>query len=601
MSFFIAVSVSAHDAAPDYRAWQNKDLLDEATQVRSTDIELSATLLEILKNRSLSEQEKAHYDHLQAYRLILEGKYQDSLEAYQKLKKSDDVNIRLQALSYIMNLHLLQRDHQLAVDQLNDILGLLPHPQIEPELYTKTLMGIGYFHNQLGAHKQALEYLGRLTNRHLTERQQCLVFSHKLSALIGLNSTSPDDVLYHSTMNFCKDIGETIIVEGVMADMAELQVREGNYAWVIDNLAPRLSSVEKGNYPMNKAEFYAHLAVSFYHTGDTERAWEFSVKAMEYASQFRVNHGLYEASKVATKLARSKGTPEQVYVYMADQLERQHNHYLQQRAQESVRKHLEFELDKNKQLITELSDHLAKQHSQLKIVNREIDALSQQNLISIGYIALGGIVIAGLMLSVFGIRSSRNALLDKLQLDPLTKVFHRANLLKHFSIKWQELQQQQHNATLLCLQLDQLSEINYRSGHTLTDWLIERTTEILQDNAPHGALIGRYKGDMLVMLLPNTNMHTLMLLHSKIIKTIDTLNPRMFLTYRFPYHTTSMLVDLSERKETIYSLLASCEARMQVDCHKDGHKLIVDGNSDASDNSVKVDAKAPGIGEVSST
>ncbi|WP_394174229.1 tetratricopeptide repeat-containing diguanylate cyclase [Thalassotalea litorea] len=577
----------------DYQSWTTAELLTSAENYRSTNIKLSQTLLDILELRALDSSEQAQYEFLRAYHLILIGNYQASLKAFIEQSKHNDVNVRLQAFSYILNLHLLERDYQQAFLQLDRILALLPHPDIEPRLYTKTLMGIGYFHNKLGAYRQALEYLGQLTNRHLTSRQQCLVFAHKLDALIGLNQTSPDDILYHATVAHCRNISEHIIVEGVLADMAQLQLRKGNYTWVINTLEPQLSQVEKHDYPMNMAEFYAHLAVSYYHTDNHHKAWFYGTKAMSYSPSLKINPSLYQTAKIMALLAKSFGTPEQTYTYLADALERQKNSFIQKRAQESVRKNLEFELEKNKALFAELSRLLAKQKSQLRIVNQEINTLDNQNLVSLGYIALAIIIVLGLGMSVFGIRKSRNALRAKLQLDPLTQVYDRSHLVKIFSAKWQVIQsQEQQTACLFCLQLNQLSDINYRNGHNLADWLIEKTAQILRNNAPHTSLIGRYKGSMLVMLLPSTDMHRLLQIHSRIIAQIDALNPSIFLTYKFPYHTTSMLVDLAGRKENMYGLLADCESKMRLQKAINGHKLIVEDspNKDVSATQVAVDA-----------
>ncbi|WP_171022262.1 GGDEF domain-containing protein [Thalassotalea litorea] len=580
-------AITADSGNDNYSQWTTEDLLRNAEQYRSTDIELSKALLDILALRSLDNQQHAQYSYLRAYHLILIGEYQQSLTAFTQLSASKNVNTRLQALSYILNLHLLERNYQQAFSQLDSILTLLSHPDIEPKLYTKTLMGIGYFYNKLGAYRQALDYLGRLTNRPLTKRQQCLVFAHKLDALIGLDQTSPQDVLYHSTLNFCTSIGENIIVEGVIADMALLQIREANYSWVIETLESRLASVEQNNYPMNMAEFYAHLAVSYYRMENAQKAWFYGTKAMSYSESFKINSSLHQASKIMAELAKSQGTPEQAYIYLADKLERQQTHFIQQRAQEGVRQNLEFELEKNKQLFTDLSIHLAKQNSQIRIVNQEIDTLNKQNLISLGYIGLGIFVVLGLGLSVFGTRKSKEAILKKSQLDDLTQVYDRAHLLKHFSSKWKDIQSMdEQKACLFCLQLDQLSEINYRNGHNLADWLIEKTSQILRNNAPHSSLIGRYKGSMLVMLLPATDMHRLLQIQGRVIEQIERLNPSIFLTYKFPYHSTSMLVNLQGRKQNIYALLAHCQAKMAVKTQTKGHKLIIDDVTHQQDNEI---------------
>ncbi|TKB47698.1 tetratricopeptide repeat-containing diguanylate cyclase [Thalassotalea mangrovi] len=577
-----------------FNNWTTTALLDKANEVRSTDIELSKTLLALLQQRSLDESQQAKLAYLQAYRLIMEGNYQESLRRFQVLAEHHDINVRLQALSYKLSLYLLDRDYPHAVNLLADILELLPHPQIEPQLYTKTIMGIGFFHNQLGAYQKALNYFERLNNRHLTERQQCLVSAHKVDSLVGLKKISVDDILYQATLTYCQQINENIITEGVIAEMAQFQVELGNYNWVIDTLLPRLGSIEARNYPMNSVDAYGLLAVSFYHVQDYDNAWLYGTKAMSYSKDFKLSESLHAAAGIMASMAKTHGSPEQAYLYQIDYLQRQQRQYAQTRAREVVRQQLNFELQNHKKLFAELNSHLSKQYSTLHTTNREIADVSEQNRFGMLYIVICILIAAGLALSVFGIRWSRRVVTKQLQLDPLTQVYHRPNTLEYFSRRWLRIQQRGQSATLFCLQLDQLTDINYRNGHTIGDWLIEKAAQVIKENAPHQSLIGRYKGNMFVMLMPNTSMHSLLQIQGRVIQQLNRLQPSIFLTYKLSYQTTSLLMNLDYQKDSMHNILARCEWMMADKANVDGHKLIVeDGNS-----MIANDAKATATTEI---
>ncbi len=104
--------------------------------------------------------------------------------------------------------------------------------------------------------------------------------------------------------------------------------------------------------------------------------------------------------------------------------------------------------------------------------------------------------------------SDRNARLERLtQRDPLTGARNRLKLSSDLQHQLNQCAQSGLPLSLIMLDLVQLRQINLQHGHTIGDLVISEACQLIRDNLPANAQLGRWSGSKFLILLPEQEEH----------------------------------------------------------------------------------------------
>ena len=88
--------------------------------------------------------------------------------------------------------------------------------------------------------------------------------------------------------------------------------------------------------------------------------------------------------------------------------------------------------------------------------------------------------------------------------DPLTKLYTRGKIISMLETECSKCKQDNAPVSVIMLDVDDLKFINDCFGHHAGDSVLEEVGRVLTENAGRANFLGRYGGDELIVVLPNT-------------------------------------------------------------------------------------------------
>jgi len=101
--------------------------------------------------------------------------------------------------------------------------------------------------------------------------------------------------------------------------------------------------------------------------------------------------------------------------------------------------------------------------------------------------------------------------------DPLTELFNRRHMLSCLDRELERGQKEQHNVTVLLLDLDGFKRVNDRLGHAEGDAALRRVGRALRETARVTDSVGRFGGDEFIVILPGTGKESALLLAERML------------------------------------------------------------------------------------
>ena len=118
--------------------------------------------------------------------------------------------------------------------------------------------------------------------------------------------------------------------------------------------------------------------------------------------------------------------------------------------------------------------------------------------------------------------SDRNARLERLsQRDPLTGAYSRLKMSSDLQHLLNNDQEKPEPFALLMLDVLELRNINLQHGHTIGDLVLSEACQIIQENLPQQARLGRWDGDQFLVLLPEHDQHQAETLLDGLIRRLE--------------------------------------------------------------------------------
>jgi len=142
----------------------------------------------------------------------------------------------------------------------------------------------------------------------------------------------------------------------------------------------------------------------------------------------------------------------------------------------------------------------------------EMDALHKSgNLfpveISLSATPVEGEWFAQAIVRSIGRRKENEAEMQRLiTTDALTGIFNRKSMFEHGNREISRALRYGHHLSLVLFDIDQLKEINEKSGHYAGDQVIQVLAEFIKKNCRYSDIAGRLSGEELLILLPETDV-----------------------------------------------------------------------------------------------
>ncbi|MCD8510092.1 MAG: GGDEF domain-containing protein [Bacillus sp. (in: Bacteria)] len=94
---------------------------------------------------------------------------------------------------------------------------------------------------------------------------------------------------------------------------------------------------------------------------------------------------------------------------------------------------------------------------------------------------------------------------ELVHVDDLTKLYNRNYFIKRLQDAFQRTADFQADLSFIMIDIDDFRHVNNKFGHGEGDRVLEKTAKTIQQSVRSGDIVGRYGGEELIVVLPNTN------------------------------------------------------------------------------------------------
>lgn len=113
-------------------------------------------------------------------------------------------------------------------------------------------------------------------------------------------------------------------------------------------------------------------------------------------------------------------------------------------------------------------------------------------------------------------------------MDGLTQVFSRRHLLERFEEELKRSRKFKHNFSFLMVDIDKFKNFNDKYGHLVGDAILREVSKSVKDNVRQIDFVGRYGGEELSIVLPETDKEQALLAAERIRQAIEAKNIKVY-------------------------------------------------------------------------
>ena len=207
----------------------------------------------------------------------------------------------------------------------------------------------------------------------------------------------------------------------------------------------------------------------------------------------------------------------------------------------------------------------------------------EENLLGMLWIWGEGITRSDLaIMSIFGkqigISLERARLFQEVQslalTDPLTDLHNRRSLFELSRMEFSRAKRLNRPISCMMLDLDHFKQINDNYGHQMGDYVLQEFAQRCKNSVREIDLIGRYGGEELVIILPETDLQTALQIAER------TRNAIAEIPIKFPDQEISVTVSIGvatkdENTEYLETLIARADQAMYIAKHKGRNRVAI--------------------------
>lgn len=169
----------------------------------------------------------------------------------------------------------------------------------------------------------------------------------------------------------------------------------------------------------------------------------------------------------------------------------------------------------------------------------------------------------GLALQTWRIKQLRHSLAEEQLHDPLTGLYQRPHLFALSEREVNRAQRSQHKMAVLIADMDHCADINAKFGLKAGDMALKRLAECALSSVRDFDLVGRYSGEEIALVLPDTDFKGAMVVAERLRKLVKKLPIQLEDQQEFYISITIGLAALSTESESLEDILVAADSALQ--------------------------------------
>jgi diguanylate cyclase (GGDEF)-like protein len=142
-------------------------------------------------------------------------------------------------------------------------------------------------------------------------------------------------------------------------------------------------------------------------------------------------------------------------------------------------------------------------------------------LILAAFILLAGVIYYFIGRLMRKINEAQQKLMEMATIDDLTKLYNRRYFFERFNQEIERAKRYQRPLSCVILDIDYFKNVNDTYGHLSGDQVLIDIAQILKNNCRQSDLAGRYGGEELIILLPETEATGAMIIAERIREMVE--------------------------------------------------------------------------------
>jgi diguanylate cyclase (GGDEF)-like protein len=509
---------------PTYASNQYDEMLKRADNIKNADPIQFVDLLDHLNAESslLTTNQQLELKYLNAHRLSYSGKLNEALGTYLELAENkDSKNIKIKALSAIVNTYTFTNRWLEGLKQINKLLALLDNSDDDStlkEAINKSYFVLAQFFNHLGEYDLAILNSKILLNNSPNEKNLCLGKMVQIEALINLEKLHEDDITFDIAEQLCEKAHEPIATNLIKIFKATALLSENKYEQVIQLLNNSLDETNATKYSPLIAKHNSLLADAYLRKKNYKLARQYAEQLVNSKNTQEYKPSVVSAYKTLYQVADI----EQDYNAAFDYLKKYNsanNAFLDDvkiKALAYQQAKYETRERENKITLLDKENALLKIQSELANKNAENDRL---------IMALLSLVLILVFFWTYKNRRVHKKLRQLAETDELTGIANRYYFTQLANAAIGYSQKSRQPMSFILFDLDFFKKINDNFGHQVGDWALKQVVIEVAAVCRNNDVIGRLGGEEFGILLPGCTVDKATALAESCRLAIAAINP----------------------------------------------------------------------------
>ncbi len=498
LGFFVALTMLSGFAAQPPSDADVDVLLLEADTVKSSNPTRFAEILRSLEQRApeLDESHQYHVSYLRGWHHAYTGMYEDAINTLRPLIAAPaEVNLKFRARSTMVNVLLIAQRYEEAFSELSTLVEQLDLVT-DQAARDQGLAVAAFLYAEVGQHDLSLVYADRLIEENWNGRGACRGGQLKVQSLYdGSRPRARPATLeteIRQGIDACIQSDEPLFANVIRSFEARLLLESNQPAAALELLSKYYEETLRTRYPRLISQFNVLHARAYLALGDSERARDFALRAVDSAVQNQFTEPLVTAYHLLHSLEKQRGDIRAALEYHEKYTIADKGYLDDISARQLAYERVKNEVAANRLQIESLQ------------LQRELDAKAIENVRL--YVALLIVVLAFIAFWAYRTKRSQLHFMNLARRDGLTGIINRPHFMDLASSTLENCRKLQQDVAVILFDLDHFKQINDRFGHAEGDATLKRIVAACQTRMRAADIFARLGGEEFCILLPACNL-----------------------------------------------------------------------------------------------